>query len=143
MQKPSLEDIKQAYIQADLLYSESEVNHAIRKMGIEISDALKDSNPIILCVMNGGLVTTGKLLTELNFPLEADYVHASRYRNTTYGQTLEWKVAPHIDLKGRAVLVIDDILDEGHTLAAIVEYCQAKGASETYMAVLVNKLHYR
>ena len=143
MNKPDLKDIKQAYITADLLYSESEVNHAIRQMGISISEARHDRNPIILCVMNGGLVTTGKLLTELNFPLEVDYVHASRYRNTTYGQTLEWKAAPHIDLNGRSVLIVDDILDEGHTLAAIIEYCQAKGATETFMAVLINKDHNR
>ncbi|WP_370279852.1 hypoxanthine-guanine phosphoribosyltransferase [Pontibacterium sp.] len=143
MSSPDLEHITQAYMQADLLYSEAEVEQALQRMAVEITNDLIDKNPVVFTVMNGGLVTGGKLLTKLIFPLEAEYLHATRYRNTTSGNDLEWKVEPSIDFQGRSVLIVDDILDEGHTLAEICNYCQQHGASEVRVAVLVNKLHDR
>lgn len=143
MSSPDLEHITQAYMQADLLYSEAEVEQALQRMAVEITNDLIDKNPVVFTVMNGGLVTGGKLLTKLIFPLEAEYLHATRYRNTTSGNDLEWKVEPSIDFQGRSVLIVDDILDEGHTLAEIRNYCQQHGASEVRVAVLVNKLHDR
>lgn len=137
------DEIKSVYMQADLLYSDAEVEQAINNMAVEISADMSEKNPVVFPVMNGGLVIGGKLLTKLNFPLEAGYMHATRYRNTTSGHELEWKVRPQIDFKGRAVLLVDDILDEGHTLAEIVDYCKAEGASEVRIAVLTNKNHDR
>jgi hypoxanthine phosphoribosyltransferase len=98
---------------------------------------------VLLCVMNGGLIFTGQLLTRLVFPLEIDYVHATRYGHETNGATLQWTVRPQLDLKGRTVLLLDDILDEGVTLAAIADYCRQQGAIKVCMAVLVEKLHLR
>ncbi|WP_372835282.1 hypoxanthine-guanine phosphoribosyltransferase [Pontibacterium sp.] len=138
-----LEQIKQVYMQADLLYSESEVELALHKMAVAITDDMLDINPVVFTVMNGGLVTGGKLLTKLVFPLEAGYMHATRYRNTTTGHGLEWKVPPQINFEGRSVLIVDDILDEGHTLAEIYDYCMQAGANEVRIAVLINKLHDR
>ena len=93
--------------------------------------------------MNGGLVFCGKLLTHLTFPLESSYMHATRYRNTTSGGELDWKVPPLQDLKDRTVVVVDDILDEGHTLAAIIEHCEKAGAKEVLSCVLIDKKHDR
>lgn len=143
MSTTDLEHIKQVYMQSDLLYSESEVEAALHKMAVEITDDMLEKNPVVFSIMNGGLVTGGKLLTQLIFPLEAGYMHATRYRNTTKGHGLEWKVRPQINFEGRPVLIVDDILDEGHTLAEIYDYCMEQGASEVRIAVLVNKLHER
>lgn len=143
MSKVDLEEIKNVYIESDLLYSEIEVEQAIKRMAAEISAQLADSNPVAFPIMNGGLILGGKLLTQLNFPLEAGYMHATRYRNTTKGHQLEWKVRPHIDFTDRPVLIIDDILDEGHTLVEIINFCKAKGAKDIKIAVLVNKKHNR
>ena len=92
-----------------------------------------------MCVMGGAVVFSGQLLPKLNFPLEFDYVQASRYHNQTEGQNLVWKVEPKDNVRGRTVLLLDDILDEGHTLAAIKEKCLAQGAKEVVIAVLVEK----
>ncbi len=137
------EEIRKVYIEADLLCSQSEVDAAINKMAAEITCALQDKDPVVFAVMNGGLVIAGQLLTRLNFPLTASYLHATRYRNTTSGHELEWKVPPMVDFKGRPVLVIDDILDEGHTLVEVMEYLKAEGAASVQCAVLVDKLHDR
>lgn len=143
MSKTDIDHIKQVYAEADLLHSESEVEQAIDEMANAITADWADANPVVFSIMNGGLVIGGKLLTKLTFPLEAGYMHASRYRNTTSGHELEWKVKPFIDFKDRPVLIVDDILDEGHTLAAIIEFCKEQGASEVRIAVLVDKQHDR
>jgi hypoxanthine phosphoribosyltransferase len=128
---------------ADCLYSVADVERAFDAMAAAITDRLKDANPILLCVMNGGMVPTGHLIPRLNFPLQVDYVHATRYRDRLHGNELHWLAEPHIALEGRTVLVIDDILDEGVTLQAILEDCTRRGAKEVLSAVLVEKLHDR
>jgi hypoxanthine phosphoribosyltransferase len=89
--------------------------------------------------MIGGIVPTGLLLPRLNFPLQVDYLHVTRYRGRTAGGDLRWIKHPDIPLNGRTILVIDDVLDEGVTLGAIVQACKARGASEVLTAVLVEK----
>ncbi len=124
---------------ADLLYSESEIEAAISKIAKNISIQLEGKQPIILCVMNGGVVVTGKLLPQLTIPCTFDAINASRYRNEISGGTIKWIQKPASNLNNQCVLIIDDILDEGFTLEAIVNYCKDQGASSIYTAVLVDK----
>ena len=128
---------------ADCLHTEAEVEAAIDALAGQVSTALRDRNPLLLCLMNGGLVFSGKLLTRLAFPLQIDYLHATRYRNNTQGSELEWHRLPALSLHGRDVLILDDILDEGATLAAVVAHCRAQGAARVLIAVLVDKHHER
>lgn len=137
------EKIKEVYEKSTLLFTTKEVEAALDRMAIKIQDTLHDKNPIILCVMIGGLVPMGNLLPRLDFPLEVDYVHATRYRGDITGGDLVWKVKPSVELTGRTVLVVDDILDGGVTLAAIIEEIKKMGAKEVYSAVLVDKHHKR
>ncbi|WP_031435523.1 hypoxanthine-guanine phosphoribosyltransferase [Methylomarinum vadi] len=134
-----LNEIKQVQQTAEMLHSEQEVEHAIDKMADQINQFLGDRNPVLLCAMNGGIVTTGKLLTRLNFPLTVDAVNASRYRNATSGGDIKWLLKPVTPLQGRTVLIVDDILDEGYTLDALIQFCQEQGAPSVYSAVLVDK----
>ena len=138
---PSLlpDDIRDVFAKATCLYSKAEVDAALDKMATEISYKLSHSNPIFLCVVLGGIVPLGNLLPRLDFPLEVDYVHATRYGAETVGKELTWKVKPACSMKGRTVIVVDDILDGGVTLDAIIKYCYEKGAKEVYSAVLVDK----
>jgi hypoxanthine phosphoribosyltransferase len=135
-----LNEIKHVQATADLLYDEKRVEKAIDAMAEKINLLLADRNPLLLCVINGGIVTAGKLLTRLNFPLTVDAIKASRYRDRTCGGDIEWLLKPGAPLAGRTVLIIDDILDEGVTLNAVYEYCLEQGASSVYSAVLVDKL---
>lgn len=129
--------------EADCLFTERQVEEALDAMAARIAAQLRGTNPIVMCVMNGGLVPTGKLVTRLKVPLQIDYLHATRYRNSTSGGDLTWLARPHTDIRGRTVLVVDDILDEGITLAAIMDFCREQGATAVYSAVLVEKLHER
>lgn len=128
---------------AECLYSFNEVNEALDRMANEITHVLKDECPLILCVMTGALITTGHLVTRLHFPLEIDYIHATRYRGTNRGGDLHWLVEPRNSLKDRAILVVDDIMDGGLTLAAIIDYCKQAGAKSIHTAVMVSKKRVR
>ena len=137
------ERLREVWQGAELIHDEASVDAALRRMAGEIAGQLATSQPVILGVMVGALVPLGRLLPLLSFPLELDYVHATRYRRGTRGSELVWLARPQTLLQGRTVLIVDDILDEGHTLAGIVEDCFRQGARDVYTAVLVNKHHGR
>jgi len=125
--------------QAQLIHTSEAVQSAINQLGKDVTLQLEHACPIVICVMGGGIVFAGQLLTQLAFPLELDYVHASRYQNNTVGNALIWQSLPKLDLNNRTVLLVDDILDEGITLLAIKEKCLALGAKDVYSAVLIEK----
>ncbi|ABI56677.1 hypoxanthine-guanine phosphoribosyltransferase [Alkalilimnicola ehrlichii MLHE-1] len=130
--------------EADLIHDGQAVDRALDDLASQITERLEHTRPLILGVMIGGMVPAGMLLPRLGFPLQLDYVHATRYRGGLSGQNdLQWRAEPGTPVRDRVVLVVDDILDEGHTLAGIVEALQAQGAAEVLTAVLVNKLHQR
>jgi hypoxanthine phosphoribosyltransferase len=125
--------------QAELIHSEQAVNQAISGIAEQLNRDYATESPIVLCVMGGAVYFTGQLLPKLQFPLELDYVQASRYHDGIEGKTLKWMVRPKENISNRSVLILDDILDEGVTLQAIVEQCCLLGASEIKTAVLVEK----
>jgi len=131
--------IQEVYKKATCLYNKQEIESALDNMAQTIHTKLADANPILLCVMIGGLIPAGNLLPRLDFPLELDYIHATRYRGATQGGNLTWLVKPQISLQDRTVLIVEDILDGGLTLKAIVDYCHQQGAKTVYTAVLLDK----
>lgn len=139
----SAEQARRIYQEADCLYTHEQVRHAIERMAGQVTSRLAGENPLVLCVLTGALIPTADLLMFLDFPLEVDYVHATRYGSATCGGELSWIARPRTSLEDRVVLVVDDILDEGITLAAILEACKASGAREVLSAVLVDKHHDR
>lgn len=138
------EEAARVYAEADCLVTGAGIDQALDRMAKAITEDLADANPLVICIMTGGLVAAGQLLTRLDFPLHLDYLHATRYRGATSGGAeVHWLVEPHLSIEGRNVLLVDDILDEGHTLAAIQAYCRGHGAASVRTAVLVDKLHDR
>jgi hypoxanthine phosphoribosyltransferase len=129
---------------ADCLYDRASVEAALERMAGAINrDMAAAGDVLVICIMNGGLVATGLLMPRLNVPLRLDYMHASRYRERTSGDELHWKVDPSQSLTGKDVLIVDDILDEGHTLAAILDFCHRQSPASVRAAVLVHKQHDR
>jgi hypoxanthine phosphoribosyltransferase len=135
----SIGDARRILQQAEMLYSAEEVQAALHKVADEINVALADEHPLVLSVMGGAVVFTGQLLPLLDFPLDFDYVHVSRYGDAQQGGAMQWKVEPRENVNGRVVLLLDDILDEGHTLATLRERVLALGAKKCYTAVFADK----
>ncbi|WP_018872571.1 hypoxanthine-guanine phosphoribosyltransferase [Thioalkalivibrio sp. ALJ16] len=125
---------------ADCLFSRDAVETAIDRLAERTAAELKDRNPLVLGVMNGGVVLMGGLLTRWSFPMQVDYLHATRYRGGTRGgEQLHWLARPQTPLTGRTVVIVDDILDGGITLDGIHTFCREQGAEQVYSIVLVEK----
>ena len=135
----SPQEAKTILQEADLLCSAAEATLAVRRVAAEITARLADANPLVLAVMGGAVVFAGQLLPQLVFPLDFDYLHVSRYGDVTSGGQLAWIVEPRSAVAGRIVLVVDDILDEGVTLAEVARRLLAQGASEVLCAVFADK----
>lgn len=139
----SVEHLRAILNESEVVFSRDQIESAVERMAERIAGQLADTNPLVLTVMLGGQMPASAILTRLNFPLEMDYLHATRYGMETTGGELTWIARPRIPMKDRTVLIIDDILDEGHTLAQIVEHCRKAGAKNVFTAVLINKIHDR
>ena len=126
---------------AELIHSAETVAAAVSRVAGEITEKLGDTYPLLLCVMSGGVPFAGQLMTQLHFPLDFDYLHVTRYGQDTSGGALSWRSSPWTPVKDRTVIILDDILDEGLTLAAIVERMKHLGASACYTAVATDKLN--
>jgi hypoxanthine phosphoribosyltransferase len=125
---------------SDRIASAEEVQAALQRVALQIEGRLAKSYPLVLAVMGGAVVFAGQILPKLHFPLDFDYIHASRYGDRTRGADVQWRVMPPESVKGRTVLVLDDILDGGDTMAAIRERMLALGAAQFFCAVLVEKI---
>ena len=124
---------------SERISSADEVQAAVRRVAGEIHGRLAETYPLVLVVMAGAVVFAGQILPLLHFPLDLDYVHASRYGKEIAGGPLEWRVAPPEGVRDRTVLLLDDILDGGNTLLAIRERLLELGAARVLSAVLVEK----
>ena len=132
-------DAQRLLDEADLLCAADEVDRAVLRMASDISAKLADEFPVVLSVMGGAAVFTGRLLPLLAFPLEFGAIEVTRYDNDTQGREIRWRLAPRDNVRGRTVLVVDDILDEGITLAAIRQKLVEMGAKRVLAAVLADK----
>lgn len=132
-------EAKTLLAEADLIRSAQEVSAAVDRLAAEIAARLAEVQPLVLTVMGGAVVFAGQLLPKLGFPLDCDYLHVTRYGDATRGGALAWVAEPRLPAKGRTVLVLDDILDEGITLAAIKARLLEQGAASCLVAVLADK----
>jgi len=140
----SMEEARQVLAEADCLYGPDSIPAAYDALAARIAAEYAALDPLILCVMKGGLVPAAEIFKRLEFAFEFDYLHATRYRGATSGGGLEWRVRPNpASIAGRHLLVIDDILDEGYTLAAIRSELMQLGPASLKVAVFVEKLHDR
>ena len=98
------EQAQQVLNDADCLYTSAEVKKAIVDVAQQINKKLHDKNPIVLCVMNGGLVPAGQLLPHFTFSMNLDYIHVTRYAGSTEGGELQWLVTPRTSLDRKSVV---------------------------------------
>lgn len=125
----------------DCLVDAETMQSVYEKLADQITEVLSDRLPVVLAVMNGGLIPAGALLSRLAFPLEIGYVHATRYRGDMQGGALQWLALPQMPLNDREVLIIDDVFDEGVTLKSIAAGCRDAGATRVWVVVATNKVH--
>jgi hypoxanthine phosphoribosyltransferase len=135
--------LAQALESAELVHDRTVIEAAIERMGGQVTQALGGERALFLTVLHGGLIFAGSLALSIGCDLQFDYVHATRYRGTTRGTQLQWLRRPETAMRERSVILVDDILDEGHTLSALRDACVAEGARRVLVAVLCEKRHGR
>jgi hypoxanthine phosphoribosyltransferase len=118
--------------------AQAAVSHVADALNLRFSDPEGGHFPLVLGVMGRAVVFTGQLLPQLRFPLEFDYIHVSRYDDEQCGQA-KWKVVPRSNVAGRTIVLLDDILDEGETLAQVKQRLLEMGAAEVVIAVFADK----
>ena len=134
------EYIKEVFEASRVIVSQKKLEASFDQLAEKLTVDLKKTNPIAVCVMNGGLFISSEIIKRLHFPLQVDYIHASRYRNEYTGsQNLNWVKTPNIDPRGRTIVLFDDILDGGLTLAEVKRYYEDRGAAEVYTSVMLDK----
>jgi hypoxanthine phosphoribosyltransferase len=128
---------------ATQIVSPEQVQAAVRNVAGVLNQRFGDPEqgvfPLVLGVMGGAVVFTGNLLPQLSFPLEFDYIHVSRYGDDDRGGEVVWKVIPRQNVAGRTIIVLDDILDEGETLAQVKQRLFDMGAAEVLVVVFADK----
>jgi hypoxanthine phosphoribosyltransferase len=137
------DEIARVRATATRLYTRAEVDEAFDRLAAQIAAALAGAEPIVVAVMVGGMYPALQIASRFAFPYRLDYLHATRYRGQLSGGVLQWHARPRLSFTGRVVLVVDDIVDEGHTLAEVTAECRRLGAASVLSAVLVRKLHDR
>ncbi len=135
----SEQEMQDILLHAELLVSAKSAEQAVRRVARDLNAAFASKHPLVLSVMGGAVVFTGRILPMLSFALDFDIIQVTRYGEHTAGQTLSWRVAPRDNIAGRDVLVLDDILDEGITLAAIRDLILSQGAASCKTAVFSDK----
>jgi hypoxanthine phosphoribosyltransferase len=133
------ERVLEARRTGELLFPADKVIAAIDRLAVRLTVAYAQADPVLLCVLNGGLPFTAALMQRLQFPLELSYVHVGRYGESTRGGELDWHAKPQIPLTDRQVLLVDDIVDEGVTLNALADWCRSEGACEVTSVALLDK----
>ncbi len=141
---------------SDLIFDRDALDAAIARIADKIRSEYSDpamgdhgaidAPPLFVTIMHGGMPFATQLafaLGERGLDLEFDYLHATRYRGSTSGSGLAWLHRPATPMRGRRVLLTDDILDEGHTLLAVKRWCEDQGAADVRVAVLARKAHDR
>jgi hypoxanthine phosphoribosyltransferase len=128
---------------AEEIFDAATVKDAVTKVADTLNTRFgnpeDEAYPLVLGVMGGAVVFTGQLLTQLDFPLEFDYIHVTRYGDDDQGGQVVWKVIPRSNVAGRTIIVVDDILDEGETLAHVKQRLLDMGAAEVILAVFADK----
>ena len=124
---------------SDLVFSSTQIKTAVETIGLELERKIFQKNPVMLCVMNGGLVFAADLMRSLDSDVRLDYLHVARYLDKTVGGSLHWHKEPKLSLQDEVVVIADDIYDEGYTMEELVSYCKNQGAREVITVVLLLK----
>lgn len=128
---------------SDVLFTRDDIESAYRRLALQLDDRFEGVLPVMVPVMMGGLIPVAGILRHLSIPHRLDYVHTSRYGHAMTGSELHWLVPPSSTLKDQEVVVVDDIFDQGTTLAAVVSKLRELPVKSVTTVVLARKQHDR
>ena len=126
-----------------VLYEESEIQKRIKELAEEIDDFYKGEEVIVISVLKGAVFFTVDLVKKMKTPIILDMIQVSSYQGTESTGNVIMKKDLGIDIEGKKVLVVEDIIDTGYTLKYLKEYLESLNPKEVKIAVLLDKAERR
>jgi hypoxanthine phosphoribosyltransferase len=128
---------------ARLVADSDAVQAAYARLAYALQPVVAEEDCVLVGLLMGGMVPLVHLAQRLHGDFLMDYCHLTRYRGATAGGPITWIQKPSQVLRKRTVVLVDDILDQGRTLAELARSCRHAGARTVLTAVLVRKNHQR
>ncbi|WP_028585933.1 hypoxanthine phosphoribosyltransferase [Desulfogranum mediterraneum] len=120
--------------------SKEQIQARVTELGQEITSDYGDKKLVMLGVLNGAFIFTADLCRAVDLELEIDFIRVASYGNATHSSgTIRLSKPSEIDLKGKHVLLVEDIIDTGHTLAWLTSHFAEMGAESVKICALINK----
>ena len=123
-----------------VLLSEEEIKARVQEMGDELYDAFQDKNPMFVGVLNGCFIFMADLVRATQLKSELECIGVSSYKDGTNSSgVVQITRDLQRDISGRNIIIVEDILDSGNTLAFLKSYLMTKGAASITIATLLDK----
>jgi len=123
----------------EILFTEEQIQQVCKKLGMEISKRYKETCPILICMLRGALPFYAELVKHITIDMEMDFMYVTSYQGTESTGKLDIRLDLNTDIKGRHVVIVDDIIDTGITMTKIHDELVARKAASVKICTLLNK----
>lgn len=123
----------------ELFIEAATIQERIKRVAAEINNDLKNKDPIFIAVLNGSFMFAGDLMKEVSIPCEITFVRIASYRGMSTTKDLKEVLGLNEDIKGRTVVIVEDIVDTGHTIERLIQQFTALEPKEIKVATLLFK----
>lgn len=123
----------------ELFIEAATIQERIKLVAAEINNDLKNKDPIFIAVLNGSFMFAGDLMKEVSIPCEITFVRIASYRGMSTTKDLKEVLGLNEDIKGRTVVIVEDIVDTGHTIERLIQQFTALEPKEIKVATLLFK----
>lgn len=121
-------------------FDEATIARRVRELGAEITQAYPDGELLVLGLLKGSFVFLADLVREIRRPLHVDFLVASSYGDATVSSgTVRLVYDPETELEGKHILLVEDIVDSGRTLARLLELLQSRKPKSIEICALLHK----
>lgn len=122
------------------LFSREEISNKVKELGIKISDDYKDKDLVVISLLRGSFIFTADLVRELSIPVNVDFITTASYgHEETSTGTVDIVHDLRTDVRGKDVLIVDDIIDSGYTLKKVMEHLNTKDLNSIKICVMLDK----